>query len=96
MKILSKFLGVFDIFVSICFWLFYFYNFLSQDFILILAFLLLIKGVAFTLAFSLDIASIGDIFSAGVIFFSFFTTLPTLVALIPIIYLLQKGIFSLF
>lgn len=89
-----KVLGILDIFIGICFWIFGIFqiSFLNQ-FIFILGILLLIKGVIFMTQLSL--ASILDIVAALIIISSASVIMPKIVIIIIGLFLLQKGIFSL-
>ncbi len=89
-----KALGILDIFIGICFWIFGIFNlsFLS-GFIFILGIMLLVKGVIFMT--QLSIASILDIVAALIIISSASVVLPKIAVIIIALFLLQKGIFSL-
>lgn len=91
-----KMLGIVDIFIGVCFWLFGIFNIIPDKFILLLGFILLAKGVIFVI--NLNIVSILDIFSALVIILASAsdTVLPNLVVIIVTLFLIQKGIFSMF
>ena len=89
-----KFLGILDILAGAFFWLFAFFNFIPESFILIAAFYLLAKGVAFLI--SKDVASILDIIAAIIFFLVLSFTLPGWLVIITTLYLVQKGVFSLF
>jgi hypothetical protein len=89
-----KILGVLDIFVAICFWIFgIFHLSFMSSFILILGFYLLIKGIAF--ATTLNVVSIIDIVCALIIIGSNSYPMPIVVVIIVSLFILQKGIFSL-
>ena len=88
-----KVLGILDIFAAMFFWLSFFFKFIPEKLILIAAFYLLIKGVVFLI--SKDIASILDIVCAGVIFLTLNYTIPSFLAILVSLFLLQKGILSL-
>jgi hypothetical protein len=88
-----KILGILDIFMGICFWLFGIFNFVNSGLILILGLILLIKGIAFLT--SLSIASILDIISAIIFIISSSVVMPHLVVILVSLFLLQKGAFSL-
>lgn len=90
---LIKLLGIFDIFVAICFWLFGILNVFSSKFILILGFILVIKGLIFILG--LSIVSVLDIIVGIVIAISTSVTMPKAVVILIALFLIQKGIFSL-
>ena len=88
-----KILGAFDIISAILFWLYAFFHIIPSSFIVFTAFYLIIKGVFFLI--SADIASALDILSSLLIFLSLTFTLPKIIVILIVIYLLQKGIFSL-
>lgn len=88
-----KIFGLLDIASAIIFWLSSITNFVSNDVLLVIGFYLLIKGGIFLL--SKDIASIFDVVSSVVIFFSIGVSMPFWVVMIVALFLLQKGIFSL-
>lgn len=88
-----KLLGLLDILIAVCFWLFGFFNILPGNFMMILAFILLAKGLFFLI--SMDIASMIDIAVSVLIFISLNFHLPKIVVALIVIYLLQKGIFSM-
>ena len=89
-----KILGILDIFVGACFWLFGIFHIIPESFILILGLFLLVKGIVFITGLSvsslLDIASalIIILMSAGVL-------IPKIIVIIVTLFLIQKGIFSL-
>ena len=87
-----KILGLLDILTGLSFWLFFFYNFIPESFLVFFAFLLLIKGASFLILE--QIASIGDVISALVIFLALYVILPEIIVIIITLYLLQKGAFS--
>ena len=90
-----KILGVLDIFIGICFWIFGMFNFsILSGFIFILGIVLLIKGIIFMT--QLSIASILDIVVALIIISSTSVALPKVIVIIIALFLLQKGILSLF
>ena len=90
-----KILGILDIFVGICFWLFGIFHILPDSFILILGLFLLAKGIIFVT--SLNVVSVLDIISAGIIISATAAeiVMPNLVVIIVTLFLLQKGIFSM-
>ena len=89
-----KLLGILDIFIGICFWLFGIFNIIPSHFILTLGMILLVKGIIFIAG--LSITSFLDIISAGIIIAPISLTMPNLVFIITSLFLLQKGIFSMF
>tara|TARA_Y100000310_G_C20660478_1_gene804456 strand:- start:1482 stop:1769 length:288 start_codon:yes stop_codon:yes gene_type:complete len=91
-----KVLGILDIFVGMCFWLFGIFHIIPDSFILLLGLFLLVKGVIFV--FTLNIVSVLDIISAVVIIAASASeiVMPNLVVIIVTLFLLQKGIFSMF
>ena len=90
-----KLLGIIDIFVGICFWLFGIFHILPESFILILGLFLLAKGVIFVTG--LSIVSILDIISSIIIITTSSSeiVMPKIVVIIITLFLLQKGIFSM-
>jgi hypothetical protein len=89
---LVKILGILDIFIGICFFIFSFFGLIPSGFIFTLGVILLIKGIIF--AFSLDISSILDIIAALIILIGLGKT-PVIIVMLIVIFLLQKGGFSL-
>jgi len=92
-RYIAKILGIFDILTAIIFWVFGFFN-IGRGIILFFAVYLLVKGAIFLV--SQDIASIGDVVCSIIIFASLGFTMPKLVVSVVSLFLLQKGIFSLF
>lgn len=92
-----KLLGIMDIFIAIVFWIFGIFrlqdNTLMMSFIMLLGFVILVKGVAFVI--SADIASILDIVCGLIIIGSTAVIMPKVVVIIVALFLLQKGIFSM-
>jgi len=90
-----KLLGIIDIFVGICFWLFGIFHIFPESFILILGLFLLAKGVIFVTG--LSIVSVLDIISAIIIISASAAEIimPKFVVIIITLFLLQKGIFSM-
>jgi hypothetical protein len=92
--IIVKLLGIIDLIASILFLLssLYFFSGLVT-LITILAFILLIKGVSFSLMH--NFVSIGDIICSAVIFYSLYSPVNQIVVILTSLFLLQKGIFSM-
>lgn len=89
-----KILGILDIFVALCFWIFgIFHLSILGSFILILGFFLLVKGIVF--ATTLNIVSIIDIICSLIIIGSTSMSMPIVVVIIVSLFLVQKGVFSL-
>ena len=88
-----KILGILDIFIGICFWLFGIFNIIPNNFIMILGLILLVKGVVFVI--NLNIISILDIISGLIIILGTSIALPKIVIIVLTLFLLQKGVFSL-
>lgn len=87
-----KFLGVLDILAAMVFGLFNFFGIFSNKLVLGLAFYLIAKGALFLM--SKNFISILDI-AAGLIFVvSANTHIPYFIAILPIVFLIQKGVFS--
>jgi hypothetical protein len=89
-----KILGVLDIFIGLCFWLFGIFNIIPESFILILGLFLLVKGVVFITG--LSVTSFLDIICAVIIIVASSVNMPNLVVIFVAIFLIQKGVFSLF
>jgi hypothetical protein len=89
-----KILGIFDIFVALCFWVFgiFHLSFMSH-FIFILGCILLVKGIIFLTG--LSIASVLDIIASFALIGGASTFLPNIVVIIVTLFLIQKGAFSL-
>ena len=88
-----KALGILDVFIAVCFWIFGVFGFdIMKGFILILGLILLVKGIIFIMGFS--ISSFLDIVCALVIIASVSVNVHMIIVFIVAIYLLQKGIFS--
>jgi hypothetical protein len=92
MKIV-KILGILDILAALFFWLFAFFKIIPDNWILIIAFYLLVKGTVFLL--SKDFASMLDIACSILIFVSLSFSMPEVISALVTLYLIQKGIFSL-
>lgn len=90
---LVKILGILDIFIAVCFWLFGIFHLFNDKFILILGFILIIKGLIFILG--LSIMSFLDIILGIVIAISTFVAMPKVAVILIALFLLQKGISSL-
>ena len=89
-----KLLGILDLFIGICFWIFGVFNLeFMSGFIFILGIILLVKGVIFMT--QLSIASILDIISAILIISSASMGLPIVIVIIITLFLFEKGIMSL-
>lgn len=87
-----KILGLFDIFVAACFWLFGIWGLIPANFILLLGLFLLAKGVVFST--KLNVVSVLDIVSSVIIILSASNPMPNFVITLVALFLLQKGIFS--
>ena len=83
-----KILGTLDILSGIFFWLFAFFQIIPESVILLIAFYLIAKGVAFLI--SKDVVSVLDIIAGAIIFASLSFTIPLIISVIVTIYLLQK------
>ena len=88
-----KILGILDILAAVFFWVFGFWHIIPAGVITFFAFVILIKGVSFSIM--RDFASFGDIICSLVMFLSLYIAFPIAVFIIVSFYLLQKGIFSL-
>ena len=89
-----KILGILDIFIAVIFWLFGMFHIIPSNLVLFLGIILLVKGLIFV--FNLNITSILDIISAVLIILATSITMPTIVIALVTLFLLQKGVFSLF
>ena len=87
-----KILGLLDIFVAACFWLFGIWGLIPANFILLLGLFLLAKGVVFST--KLNVISVLDIVSSVIIILSASNPMPDFVIILVALFLLQKGIFS--
>lgn len=88
-----KLLGILDIFIAICFWIFGIFGWISNSFILLLGLFLLVKGIVFITG--LSFASILDILASVIIILGSSYELPNIAIIIISLFLLQKGIMSL-
>jgi hypothetical protein len=89
-----KILGILDIFIAICFWIFGIFDLkIMAGFILILGLYLLAKGVVFVTG--LSFASFFDILFAIIIIVASSITMPKIIVIIASLFLIQKGVFSL-
>jgi len=89
-----KILGVLDIFIGLCFWLFGIFNIIPKSFILIFGLFLLVKGIIFITG--LSVTSFLDIICAAIIILGTSIVLPKIIVILVAIFLIQKGVFSLF
>ena len=93
---LIKLFGVLDLLIGIIFVFNYLFNksgFFSKNLVIFAGLILLIKGLIFIL--TLDIASILDIISGGIVILSAFVILTPLLFTVISFFILQKGIISL-
>ena len=88
-----KLLGILDIFIGICFWIFGIFGWIPESFILLLGLFLLGKGIVFVSG--LSFGSILDIIFSIVMIIGTSIVLPKAIVIIVSLFLLQKGIFSL-
>ena len=88
-----KILGILDIFVAACFWIFGILGWIPSSFVLVLGLFLLVKGIVFITGFA--VGSILDIASAIIIISATSIEMPNLVVILVTLFLLQKGIFSM-
>ncbi len=89
-----KLFGILDIFIAVCFWIFGVFGFdIMRGFILILGLILLVKGIIFIMGFS--ISSFLDIICSLIIIGSVSVGMHMIIVFIVAIYLIQKGVFSL-
>jgi hypothetical protein len=89
-----KILGILDIIIGISFAIFgVFHFYLFAGFLVLIGFILLIKGVVFLIGGSF--ASMLDILCAIIILTASAVSVPLIIIILVALYLLQKGIFSL-
>jgi len=88
-----KLLGILDIVVGICFWLFGLFHIIPSSFIFILGLFLLGKGIVFLAGFS--VASILDILFGIIILTGASFAFPKIIVILVSMFIVQKGIFSL-
>lgn len=88
-----KLLGILDVITAILFWLFAIFGIIPSSLILVLALVLLSKGIFFLI--SEHFASVVDIIIAAVMFLSISFHIPQVIAIILTLILLQKGVISL-
>lgn len=90
-----KILGILDIIAAVLFYFSATFEIIPSTLALLAAFYIIAKATAFIVT-SKDPASFIDIIAGLIIFSSLNFTLPTIVIVLTTIYLLQKGVFSLF
>jgi len=88
-----KIFGVLDLISALIFGLSYYFHFIPKTMMFFISGYLIIKGAIFL--FSKDIASFIDVGCGLVLLFSVFLNISHIVFIITIIFLAQKGIFSL-
>ncbi len=88
-----KLLGILDIIVGICFWLFGLFHIIPSSFILILSLFLIGKGLVFIAGFS--VASILDILFGIIILTGTSFAFPKIIVILISMFIVQKGLFSL-
>ena len=88
-----KLLGILDIVVGICFWLFGLFFIIPSSFIFILGLFLLGKGIIFLAGFS--VASILDILFGIIILTGISFAFPKIIVILVSMFIVQKGLFSL-
>lgn len=87
-------LGIVDLFIAGVFALKLIFNFAFLDNVLLSAGIyLLIKGAIFLIG--MDFASVLDVLSGIVLILASFFNIPPVIGIIVIVFLVQKGIFSL-
>lgn len=89
-----KLLGILDLLSAVLFFLFAYLGWISGAFIVAAAFYLIFKGAAFVLLAKSIISGL-DVIAGIIIFVSLDIVFPQIVVLIVVLYLLQKGVFSL-
>jgi hypothetical protein len=88
-----KIFGILDLIAAIIFGLSHYFHFIPRTMTFIIAGYLIVKGAIFLL--SKDIASLIDVGCGLVILLSIFLSISHLLFIITLIFLVQKGIFSL-
>ena len=88
-----KLLGILDIFIAMCFWIFGIFGWIPENFILLIGLFLLGKGIVFLTG--LSVASALDIISAIIIIIGSAYDLPIVIVIVVSLFLVQKGIVSL-
>lgn len=88
-----KLLGILDLFIAVCFWIFAVFEIIPNEFIMALGIVLLIKGLVFIVGASP--ASILDVISAIIIIIASSVEVPHVINIIVALFLVQKGLFSL-
>jgi len=91
--VVVKLLGILDIFIGICFWIFGIFGWIPENFILLIGLFLLGKGIVFLTG--LSIASALDILAAIIIILASSIVLPKVIVILASLFLIQKGIMSL-
>ena len=90
-----KILGVVDILIGILFWMAMIFKIsYFNPILLLLSLFIVAKGIIFLI--SLDFASVVDVISGFLIIYSINYGLHSLITIIIVIFLVQKGIFSMF
>lgn len=92
-----KLFGVADLLVALAFMLNSLFdktsNWFPDNIVLILAIYLLVKGIFFV--FTWDLASIIDIICGILVILSLYLSLPAVLSIIIVIFIIQKAVFSL-
>ena len=91
--VVVKLLGILDISIAMCFWIFGIFGWIPENFILLIGLFLLGKGVVFLTG--LSVASVLDILAAIVIVIASGYDLPNVIIIIVSLFLVQKGIMCL-
>ena len=91
---IAKILGIADLAASLFFLLSLFGSWFPHSLVLAAGIYLFAKGLFF--AATLDFASTIDVIASVVIIFSLYISMPLLLSIITLIYIVQKGVFSLF
>jgi hypothetical protein len=88
-----KIFGVLDLISALIFGLSYYFHFIPKTMMFFVSGYLIIKGAIFL--FSKDIASFIDVGCGVTILLSIFFSISHLIFIIALIFLIQKGLFSL-
>jgi len=93
MDMIIKIFGVLDLIAAIIFGLSYCFHFIPKTMMFVIAGYLILKGGIFLL--TRDIASIIDVGCGIIIILSVFFNISHLIFIVTLIFLIQKGLFSL-
>jgi len=89
-----KLLGILDILSAVLFFAFAYLGWISRTFLVVVALYLILKGAVFVLLAKSVVSGL-DVIAGIIVFVSLDIVFSSLVVLIVVLYLLQKGVFSL-